>query len=91
MKELPLFLDTGRRSPRKHGLPAYLKSRTGSMGVPCPMCRYDRSVVIDSRVTKEGTTRRTRCCCRCQHRYTTFELYRPDHHPFLPRPIDFQI
>ncbi|MDG2234304.1 MAG: transcriptional regulator NrdR [Ilumatobacter sp.] len=46
----------------------------------CPVCRYDETKVVDSRIAEENTAiRRRRQCLSCAHRFTTFE--RVDHAP----------
>ena len=41
----------------------------------CPKCTSIEDKVIDSRISKEGTTiRRRRECLECNHRFTTTEL-----------------
>jgi len=40
----------------------------------CPKCGSQSDKVIDSRVSREGSTiRRRRACVSCGHRYTTYE------------------
>ncbi len=71
---------------KEFGRSRLTRSTKGSIGVPCPHCGFDRSVVNDSRAVKEdGTIRRRRICLQCSFRYTTYELYRPDYAP------DYQI
>ncbi|HLP01596.1 MAG TPA: ATP cone domain-containing protein, partial [Opitutaceae bacterium] len=41
----------------------------------CPKCTSIEDKVIDSRISREGTTiRRRRECLECGHRYTTTEM-----------------
>lgn len=40
----------------------------------CVQCGHLEDKVIDSRMSKDGTTiRRRRVCLRCDYRYTTYE------------------
>ena len=40
----------------------------------CPVCGFPESKVIDSRHSEDGLSiRRRRECCRCGHRFTTYE------------------
>ena len=39
----------------------------------CPLCQHADSSVIETRQTEQGIRRR-RECCRCRHRWTTFEI-----------------
>lgn len=42
--------------------------------VHCPVCRFDDTRVIDSRVSETGSSvRRRRSCPSCEHRFTTYE------------------
>lgn len=41
----------------------------------CPKCRTRQDRVADSREAKHGQEiRRRRCCLKCGHRWTTFEV-----------------
>ncbi len=40
----------------------------------CPSCRYKDTSVVDSRLSKDGTSiRRRRKCSKCEERFTTYE------------------
>lgn len=39
----------------------------------CPVCQGGDSRIMETRQTERGTRRR-RECCRCRHRWTTFEI-----------------
>lgn len=42
----------------------------------CPKCHSPETQVIDKRPSYDGQeNRRRRLCLRCQHRWTTFEVY----------------
>ena len=52
----------------------------------CPKCTSIEDKVIDSRISKEGTTiRRRRECTECGHRYTTMESLVRDHMVVIKR------
>ena len=82
---LAVFFSGGRRlkkyvfSSRKgHGLFSYSQERSGleteQGAMRCVQCGHLEDKVIDSRMSKDGTTiRRRRVCLRCDYRYTTYE------------------
>lgn len=39
----------------------------------CPACQHDKTEAVDSRPSGD-TVRRRRCCQKCDHRFTTYEI-----------------
>jgi C4-type Zn-finger protein len=64
--------------------PAVPKQHTKT-GMACPACGKLGTAVVDSRMAPKNTIRRSRACCACGFRFTTYEAWRPD------VVIDFQI
>lgn len=48
----------------------------------CPSCSLNNTKTIESRPSKRWTRRR-RACLSCEHRFTTYELYRDQAEPLI--------
>lgn len=51
------------------------------MGLQCPICNGE-TTVVDSRSTTDGALRRRRECKKCKHRFTTFEFVEGSFPPY---------
>ena len=41
----------------------------------CPKCKSEITEVKETRASRLETTRRRRCCLRCKHKFTTYEVH----------------
>jgi len=55
-------------------LPADYKEKN-SIGLRCPLCKREKSVVTQTRRGKNGTIRRRRRCLFCGRWFTTYESF----------------